>query len=96
MRLANKQDNWYTAGQGTPFGLTPAGNDEKSIGGEIDVVYTLFFTPGNHVAWQIGGGVWLPGDYVDGNAVAAATAFGRNSGNASTESWGYTQLWINF
>ena len=25
------------------------------------MVYTHFFTPGNHVAWQIGGGVFLPG-----------------------------------
>ena len=26
----------------------------------MDVVYTHFFTPGNHVAWQIGGGVFPP------------------------------------
>ena len=56
------------------------------LGEEIDVVYTHFFTPGNHVAWQIGGGVFLPGQAIDNAAWW----------NASEQTWGYTQLWVNF
>ena len=41
------------------------GVTSNNIGEEIDVVYTHFFTPGNHVAWQIGGGVFLPGARLD-------------------------------
>ena len=52
------------------------------------MVYTHFFTPGNHVAWQTGAGVFLPGEFIDRNAVV--------SGDAVTQTWGYTQLWINF
>ena len=61
------------------------GQYATNLGEEIDVVYTHFFTPGNHVAWQIGGGVFLPGEMVD-NEIA----------NASEQTWGYTQLWVNF
>ena len=45
--------------------MNNANNTEKDLGKEIDVVYTHFFTPGNHVAWQIGGGVFFPGERVD-------------------------------
>lgn len=61
-------------------------NTEKDIGKEIDVVYTHFFTPDNHVGWQIGGGVFFPGEFVDMQV----------GGDASKQTWGYTQLWINF
>lgn len=44
--------------------------------------------PGNHVAWQTGAGVFLPDEFIDRNAVV--------SGDAVTQTWGYTQLWINF
>lgn len=83
MRLANKRDNWYTASQATFFS-TPAGNDEKSLGGEIDVVYTLFFQ-NNHVGWQVGYGHFFTGDYLKKNGFGTAD-----------QNWGYTQLWINF
>ncbi len=33
-------------------------------------------------------GVFLPGELIDRNAVV--------SGDAMTQTWGYTQLWINF
>jgi hypothetical protein len=85
MRLANKRDHWYGANQAV-FKTTPAGNDEKSLGGEIDVVYTLFFQ-NNHVAWQIGYGHFFAGDYLTKNDVNSA---------ATGQDWGYTQLWINF
>ena len=82
-------DGWYHAGQGA---IIPAGvgGTSTDIGEEIDVVYTHFFTPGNHVAWQIGGGVFLPGSFVDG------PVDGPRGGNASEQTWGYTQLWVNF
>ncbi|HNP29594.1 MAG TPA: alginate export family protein [Nitrospirales bacterium] len=83
MRLANKNDNWYTASQGTFFS-TPTGNKEKSLGGEIDVVYTLFFQ-NNHVGWQVGYGHFFTGDYLKKNGFGTAD-----------QNWGYTQLWINF
>ncbi len=90
--LNEEEDGWYHAGQGAIIPActrTDPGNPcntEDEIGQEVDVVYTHFFTPGNHVAWQIGGGVFLPGDYVDSN----------RGGNASEQTWGYTQLWVNF
>ena len=78
-------DAWYGAAQTiAPQGLP--NNTEKDIGKEIDVVYTHFFTPGNHVGWQIGGGVFFPGEFVDMQV----------GGEASKQTWGYTQLWINF
>lgn len=78
-------DRWYHAGQGAMPVQASAGNTATDLGEEVDVVYTHFFTPGNHVAWQIGGGVFLPGAMVD-NEIA----------NASEQTWGYTQLWVNF
>ncbi len=76
-------DGVYHAGQ-AQFIRADVSN-ETNIGEEVDVVYTHFFTPGNHVAWQIGGGVFLPGDVID-----------DWRGNASEQTWGYTQLWVNF
>ncbi len=85
MRLANRDDNWYGANQAV-FKTTPAGNKEKSLGGEIDVVYTLFFQ-NNKVGWQIGYGHFFAGDYLTKNDESGAT---------NDQDWGYTQLWINF
>ncbi len=85
MRLANENDNWYGANQAV-FKATPAGNSEKSLGGEIDIVYTLFFV-GNKVGWQIGYGHFFAGDYLTKNDVGGA---------ANDQDWGYTQLWVNF
>lgn len=84
MRLANENDHWYGANQAV-FKTTPAGNDEKSLGGEIDVTYTLFFQ-NNHVGWQIGYGHFFDGDYLKENS----------NGQSTDQDWGYTQLWINF
>jgi hypothetical protein len=85
MRLANEADNWYGANQAV-FKVTPNGNSEKSLGGEIDVVYTLFFQ-NNKVGWQLGYGHFFDGDYLKKNSC---------SGCSSDQNWGYTQLWINF
>jgi len=84
MRLANEDDNWYGANQAV-FKRTPAGNSEKSLGGEIDVVYTLFFQ-NNKVGWQLGYGHFFAGDYLTKN----------DDGSTNDQNWGYTQLWINF
>ena len=84
MRLANKNDHWYGANQAV-FKNTPTGNKEKSLGGEIDIVYTLFFQ-NNKVGWQFGYGHFFDGDYLKKNS----------GGQSSDQNWGYTQLWINF
>ena len=78
-------DGVYHAGQAQFLAPNP-NNGSTDVGEEIDVVYTHFFTPGNHVAWQIGGGVFLPGQFIDN----------MRGGNASEQTWGYTQLWVNF
>ena len=86
--LKESTDSLYHAGQ-APLGfVNNNGASSTDIGQEIDVVYTHFFTPGNHVAWQIGGSVFLPGERMD-----QAAGPGRN---ASEQTWGYTQLWVNF
>ncbi len=77
-------DGVYHAGQ-VQF-LQPGTSNSTDVGEEVDVVYTHFFTPGNHVAWQIGGGVFLPGQFLDDS----------RGGDAGEQSWGYTQLWVNF
>ena len=85
--LKEATDQLYHAGQ-SPLGFaTNANTTSTDIGEEIDVVYTHFFTPGNHVAWQIGGSVLLPGERLDQAA---------GPGGASEQTWGYTQLWVNF
>jgi len=88
--LNEETDNWYGASQQVFVRSSPT-NTESGLGSEIDVVYTMFFTPGNHVAWQIGGGVFFPGDFIDSNP---ASAF--NGVDVPNETWGYTQLWINW
>jgi len=88
--LNEELDNWYGANQ-LIFVKSPSSNTKDDLGSEIDVVYTIFFTPGNHVAWQIGGGVFFPGDFIDSNSVSDFDGVG-----VSNESWGYTQLWINW
>ena len=86
--LKETTDNLYHAGQNAlGFATNPGVTTSNDIGEEIDVVYTHFFTPGNHVAWQVGGGVFLPGQRLDQAAGA---------GGASEQTWGYTQLWVNF
>jgi hypothetical protein len=89
--LDTQADNWYGANQAM-FVKTQVGNNEKDIGGELDLVYTQFFN-GNKVAWQIGYGVFFPGDYIKANSRATRLTMG---GDPPNETWGYTQLWINF
>jgi len=88
--LNEEGDNQYGADQNV-FISSPTGNTEDDLGSEIDVVYTMFFTPGNHVGWQIGGGVFFPGDFIDSNPASNFNGVG-----VPNETWGYTQLWINW
>ena len=88
--LNETNDNWYQATQ-TIYITSPTGNTEDDLGSEIDVIYTMFFTPGNNVGWQIGGGVFFPGDFIDANPQS-----GYNNVGVANETWGYTQLWINW
>ena len=91
-RLNNTKDNWYGAAQ-TVFVQTPNQNTQDDLGEEIDVVYTQFFGAGNHVAWQIGGGAFFAGDFITGQPI---TVSHYNDAGVGTETWGYTQLWINW
>ena len=84
--LMEATDGWYGASQKRQGFADMNGATSDKIGEEIDVVYTHFFTPGNHVAWQLGAGVFLPGTRLDQAA----------GGNAAEQTWGYTQLWVNF
>jgi hypothetical protein len=88
--LNDTQDNWSGAAQ-SAFISMDAGNQVDDVGSEIDVVYTLFFGEGNHVAWQLGGGTFFPGDVIDSNVNSD-----YNGMDVPNESWGYTQLWINW
>jgi hypothetical protein len=94
MRLANSEDNWYNATQGIYF-TSKGTNTENDLGTEIDVVYTMFFTEGNHVGWQIGGGAFFGGDYLS-KASATQGPTASSSPLDGNQTWGYTQLWINF
>ncbi|RMH36591.1 MAG: hypothetical protein D6690_05475 [Nitrospirae bacterium] len=85
MHLASANDHWYTASQGILFNAAQNAAGAKSIGQEIDAVYTLFFQ-GNKVAWQIGYGHFFPGALINNNV----------TGDPPGSDWGYTQLWINF
>jgi len=84
--LQEASDSLYHAGQAAIGFVNARGASSTDIGEEVDVVYTHFFTPGNHVAWQVGASVFLPGERMDQAA----------GGNASEQTWGYTQLWVNF
>ena len=91
MRLAQEEDCWYGAAQGCIFNAGQT-NDQKSLGWELDVVYTLFFQ-NNKVGWQFGYGHFFTGDYISKNDKGNGTG---SFANAADQNWGYTQLWINF
>jgi hypothetical protein len=87
-RRASTGDNWYRAAQNVYFGATP-GNRAGHLTDEIDVIYTLFFK-GNKVAWQTGFSYLMAGGFLDNVAQAN---LGRDAVN---QTWGYTQLHVNF
>jgi hypothetical protein len=88
--LNETKDAWYGANQAA-FITMDSSNAEDEVGSEIDVAYTLFFGEGNHIAWQLGGGTFFAGDVIDSN-----TNSDYNGLSVNNETWGYTQLWINW
>ncbi|GKS59912.1 hypothetical protein YTPLAS18_34390 [Nitrospira sp.] len=83
-RKANSGDAWYRAAQNAYF---TNDNGRSHLFDEIDFIYTLFFK-GNKVAWQTGVSYMFAGSFVDGQATGGL--------QASNQTWGYTQLHINF
>ncbi|OGW66946.1 MAG: hypothetical protein A3A88_00160 [Nitrospirae bacterium RIFCSPLOWO2_01_FULL_62_17] len=92
---ASTGDNWYRAAQNVYFGANTATgaitNRAAHLAQEIDVIYTLFFK-GNKVAWQTGFSYLYAGSFLDN--VAAGT-YGAGA-KATDQTWGYTQLHVNF
>ena len=92
LRLAQVEDNWYSAGQGVVGGGTVVGNQAASLGNEIDIVYTRKMKEGK-VGFQIGYGHFFPGEYharsQEGTGGAASL------GNTSMD-WGYFQVTTKF
>lgn len=93
-RRASTGDNWYRAAQNVYFTSGTAGavtNRSAHLTDEIDFIYTLFFK-NNKVAWQIGASYLFSTNFLD--QVAAAN---RGVGaQAVNQTWGYTQLHVNF
>jgi hypothetical protein len=84
MYLADRNDHWYGVTQNVMW-ITPDGNQNRHLGNEIDITYTQFLMNGK-VGWQIAYGYFMTGNYLEQAAIGA---------NAN-QSWGYTQLWVNF
>lgn len=83
-------DNWYRAAQNVYFN-SATGNRASHLTDEVDLIYTLFFK-GNKVAWQTGVSYLWAGSYLDSVAVA-----NRGAGaSAVNQTWGYTQIHVNF
>lgn len=87
-RKADNGDCWYRAAQNCySVGNSAAGNTGSHLYDEIDLIYTLFFM-NNKVAWQTGWSYLIAGSYLDNQASVG--------NSASNQTWGYTQLHINF
>ncbi len=93
-RRASTGDNWYRAAQNVYFSAGNAGavtNRAAHLADEIDVIYTLFFK-GGKVAWQTGFSYLMAGSFLDNVAVANNGAGSK----AIDQTWGYTQIHVNF
>lgn len=91
-RLADADDNWYNAGQGVQ-GVTRAGNDEKELGNELNIVYVhkLF---GGKSTLNVGYGHFFTGDYIKkSNGGAGAGQGASNINDDDDQDWGYI-WWI--
>ncbi len=89
-RRASTGDNWYRAAQNAYFNANLA-NRGAHLYDEIDFIYTLFFK-GNKVAWQTGFSYMFAGGFLDN----IASTNGANGNQAVNQSWGYTQIHVNF
>jgi Alginate export len=81
-RLARTGDNWYRAGQ-VVYGTSAGGNQEASLGRELDVHYWRTFK--EKFKAEIGLGHFWAGAWATapGNTIAGAAP------NGSGQSWGY-------
>lgn len=83
MYLADRNDHWYGVTQNVMW-ITPQGNQNRHLGNEVDITYTQFLMNGK-VGWQIAYGLFMTGGYLE-----------NTHGASANQSWGYTQLWVNF
>ena len=93
MRLANRHDNWYRAGQAV-YGATGAANQAASLGRELDVHYWHTFK--EKFKFEIGGGHFWAGDYISNAARNGNTINGGAGQNGSGQTWGYVMGSILF
>src|SRR3989454_817244 len=96
MRLANRHDNWYRAGQSV-YGITSATNQSSSLGRELDVHYWHTFK--EKFKFEIGAGHFWAGDYLrasNGNIINTQGAVAGSTPNGSGQSWGYVMGSILF
>ena len=89
LRLADRHDNWYRAGQ-VVYGQSGAANTASSIGRELDVHY--YRTIKEKFKFEIGAGHFWAGDYIgnaaaNGNQIRLGTALFTPTG--SGQNWGY-------
>src|SRR5207244_4063039 len=97
MRLANRHDNWYRAGQAV-YGATGAANQAASLGRELDVHYWHTFK--EKFKFEIGGGHFWAGDYIsnaarNGNSIEGGASAGPDP-TGSGQTWGYVMGSILF
>ncbi len=97
LRLASTKDNWYGAAQ-SRVATTKVGNQEASLGKEIDIVYTRKFKEGKF-GMQIGYGHFFPGEYLarsqEGTQGGTQGSSANNLGNTSQD-WGYVSFTTKF
>ena len=99
-RRQSTGDNWYRSAQNVYFGpgtgalgTGTAGitNRAAHLYDEVDIIYTLYFK-NNKVAWQTGWSYLFSGAFLD-NLAAANNGAGYK---AIDQTWGYTQIHVNF
>ncbi len=88
-RLADADDNWYNAGQGVQ-GATVAGNKEKELGNELNIVYVHKFFGGKSTV-NMGYGHFFTGDYIKKSGGGSDGA--SNINDDDDQDWAYI-WWI--
>jgi hypothetical protein len=86
LRLANKLDNWYRAGQ-VPYAFTSATNTTSSLGQELDVHYWHTFK--EKFKFEIGVGRFFAGQYLTNSKPGTGNLSTTSFNNDSDQSWGY-------
>ncbi len=98
LRLARPGDNWYHAGQGVR-GQSDFTNQARSLGQELDIIYTHKFKAGK-IAVQAGYGHFFSGEYGDRSAAGTGgssdAAGGAGFVGDTSMDWGYLQVVTKF